>query len=315
MNRYRASNRVPFGGLILLLIGAVITAALIGGILFAVSHLIYLVLLFPLIAGFLGGTIMAAIVRAGKVRSPLIAAFFGLLAGVGIIAVHNFAQYYIDFRNDARNAIVEEAGEDVTQAEVDEFIDFVLEDEVGDTGFIGWLKLTAREGTTITSTRGSSSSPMTLDENATWVYWGIELLLTALICAGVSMSAARQPFNEEAGEWYPPPVRIGSVDWKSRKEFLNTVKSGDTMQAARMIVPEAAKPPRIDLMAQYTPSAPQSDVILTVRDVKLNRRQEAPSDVLKVVLTASEFSAFARSLGVQQGVQTGEASSNSPLIR
>lgn len=310
MKRYRASNRVPFGGLLLLLIGAVFTAALLGGLLFAVSHLIYLIVLFPLIAGFIGGAIMAAIVRAGKVRSPVIAGFFGLLAGVGIIGIYNFAQYYIDFRNEARSAIVEDSGDDITQQEIDEIIDFVLEDEVGDTGFIGYLKFSAREGTTIS--RGSSD--LTLDETATWIYWGAELVVVALIVAGLAFSAARQPFNEEAGEWYPEARIMGSVPWNNRKDFLKMLKSGDTLQAMKLISLEAPKPPRLDVLVQQTPSAPQTDVILVVRDVKLNRRNEITSDVLKVVLTANEFASFSRSIGEPQRLQTGQPSSATPLI-
>lgn len=310
MKRYRASNRVPFGGLLLLLIGAVFTAALLGGLLFAVSHLIYLIVLFPLIAGFLGGAIMAAIVRTGKVRSPIIAGLFGLVAGVGIIGVYNFAQYYIDFRNEARNAIIEDSGDDITQQEIDEIIDFVLEDEVGDTGFIGYLKFSAREGTTIS--RGSSE--LKLDETATWIYWGAELVVVALIVAGLAFSAARQPFNEEAGEWYPEARRIGSVAWRSRKDFLKMLKSGDTLQAVKLISLEASKPPRLDVLVQQTPSALQTDVILVVRNVKLNRRNEITNDVLKGVLTANEFASFSRSVSEPQALRTGEPSSATPLI-
>ena len=53
MRKYRASNRVPFVGFLLLLLIAVLGGAVLGGILWAVDDLahFYLVIVFPLFAG------------------------------------------------------------------------------------------------------------------------------------------------------------------------------------------------------------------------------------------------------------------------
>lgn len=92
------------------------------------------------------------------------------------------------------------------------------------------------------------------------------------------------------------------------------LKSGDTLQAVKLISLEASKPPRLDVLVQQTPSAPQTDVILVVRNVKLNRRNEITNDVLKGVLTANEFASFSRSVSEPQGLRPGEPSSATPLI-
>ena len=55
----------------------------------------------------------------------------------------------------------EAGGEDVSQEEIDQFIDESLQEEVGSPGFIGYIRYSATLGTTITR----SSSEVTLDEN------------------------------------------------------------------------------------------------------------------------------------------------------
>jgi len=300
MKRYHPGGRVPFGGLIGLILATIIGSLIVGGLVFAVSQLIYLIVLFPLVMGAVGGGILALVVKSSKVRSPIIAGLFGLVMGVGVIGVYRFAEYYIDFRNEITTAVREEAGEEVPQEEIDLFIDESLQEEVGSTGFVGYLKYSATLGTTITR----NSSEFTLDERATWIYWGIELLIVALFCAGMAFGAARKPFNEEAGEWYPEPQYVGSVDWKSRKDFYRLLNDGDTRQAFKMVTNAALTPPRVDVVYQQTPNVPQTDVILTVKETRLNRKQETSGDKMKGVLSPSEFADLSRMVNASQNGQS-----------
>ena len=103
MKPYHPSGRIPIGGLIGVLLVTIIGSLVIGGLVFAVSHMIYLVILFPLMMGaFLGGALLALTVKNGKVRSSLLAGLFGMVIGVGMIGVNRFAEYVIDFHNQAR---------------------------------------------------------------------------------------------------------------------------------------------------------------------------------------------------------------------
>jgi hypothetical protein len=298
VKRYRASGRIPFGGFLKLIVATVAGMLVAGGLAFAVSKFIYLIVLFPFVMGLIGGGALAWAVTSGKVRSPIIAAIFGLLVGAGTIGTYRVLDYYFTFLPDARASIIEEAGEDIPQAELDAFIDEVLESETGSTGFVGYLKFSAQQGTTISRT----TSEFTLDETQTWIYWGGELVLVMIVAAGMAVSAARKPFNEEANEWYPFEAPVGSVDWKARKEFYKLLKDGDTTNAFRMVSTAPMDAPRVDLVVQRTPSAPQSDVILGVKEIKLNRRKEISSDKMKGVLSAQEFSTLARLVENQSSV-------------
>ncbi len=287
MKPYRSSGRVPFGGWIALVLATLIGSLVIGGIVFAVSHLIYLIVLFPLLMGAIGGGLLVLVVKSSKVRSPILAGLFGLILGIGIVGVYRFAEYYIDFRNEITNSIRESEGQDISQQDIDEFIDLSLEDETGSSGFVGYLKYAASLGTTIT--RSSGSSEMQLDERATWIYWGIELLIVALIAAGMAFGAARQPFNEEAGEWYPGQMVIGRVDWNSRKEFYNLLKADDLRGAFKMVMTAPMTGNRVDVLFQQTPTAPQSDVILSVNETRVNRKNQSSGTKMRGVISAQEF--------------------------
>ena len=96
MQKYRASNRMSFGGFILLLVLTIISAAALGGILFALDYYLhfYLVLIFPMAAGAIAGGLLVRGVYTAKVRSPLVAGIVGLLCGVLMFGVYHVASYY-----------------------------------------------------------------------------------------------------------------------------------------------------------------------------------------------------------------------------
>ncbi len=311
MKPYHPSGHIPFGGLVGVLLATMIGSLVIGGLVFAVSHLIYLVILFPFMMGALGGAILTLAVKRGKVRSPIFAGLFGLVIGVGIVGVNRFAEYEIDFHNQARDAILDEAGGDIPQDQVDEFIDAVLEDETGSPGFIGYLKYSAQQGTTLS--RSTGSSELTLDETGTWVYWGIELLIVMGLSAGMAFKTARQPFNEEADDWYPTGEWIGSVDWKQRKEFYRLLKEGDTLSAFKMVTGTKLSAPRVDIQIQRIPVAPQSNMVLNVKETRLNRKREVTADKMKGLLSPTEFSTLSRMTGVSLGTPISAVGS-APVI-
>ena len=123
----------------LLLLVSVISGVAAGGLLWAVENYlhIYLVVAFPIIAGAIAGGLMAAVVRATKVRNPLVTILFGIIAGLLMYGVYHVASYVITFRNDARSAYIEALGKTPTDAELDKVIEAGLQAEVKDTGFIG----------------------------------------------------------------------------------------------------------------------------------------------------------------------------------
>ncbi len=297
MQKYRASNHVSFGGFLLLLVLAVVAGAALGGILFAVDYYIhfYLVLMFPILAGAIAGGLLARGVYSAKVRSPFVAFIVGLVCGVLIFAVYHVASYYVGFRGDVRAIYVENAGEEPTDAELTEFIDFVLEDEVNDTGFVGYLKLIAKDGFSITRTASSSSSGIDLQGNAVFIYWGVEILIVALFAAFMAARAAGEPFNEDANEWYGPALFYATTNAKARKELLNALKDGSFQQAGAMLTTQDIKYPRLDVNIRRTADGGNSQDTY-VQIVHFQRRGRSSGVIKQGMLTPSEFESFQRGL-------------------
>jgi len=302
MQKYRASNQMSFGGFILLLVLAIIAGAALGGIMFALDYYLhfYLILLFPLVGGAIAGGLLARGVYTSKVRSPFVAGLIGLLCGVLMYGVYHAASYYIGFRTDMRAAYVKNAGEEPTDAQFNKALDELLQEDVGDTGIMGYLKETAKEGITITSTSsyGSSSSTDTLKGNLVWGYYGVEILLAGFIAAGIAGAAAGQPFDEDAGEWYGPAMFFASAGKKSRKELLNALKVGDFQQAGALLTQQDIKYPRINMNIRRSRSGSNTQDVFV--QLTYNTRRNRPNNLKKGVITTSDFESLQR--GMNQAV-------------
>jgi hypothetical protein len=295
MRNYRASGAAPVGGIVMLLVLAVLGGAVIGGILWAIEHFtnFYLVVLFPLAAGAILGGILAFSVRSSKVRSPIIAGLFGLAAGLIAYGVYHFAGYYVTFRGEARTALVENGATNPTEADVDELVNAFLEAEVDETGFMGYMNLAAQEGITINRTVSSSSSGINLQGTGAWVYWGIEVAAAALIAAFMAGRAAGEPFDENAGTWYGKPQLVAVTDKKSRKELVNALKNGDFQGAGRLLTTQELSYPRIEVYTRRSED-PTADVYV---QVNATQRQNRTSVSQRGVVSANEYAMLERAMG------------------
>jgi hypothetical protein len=266
MRPFRASNQASLDSIILMLIVALATGAVIGGILWAIDYFtgFYLVIAFPIFAGFLAGGALTLVIKSGKVRSPLIAGLCAVVAAGIMFGVYHFGSY-LAFRNEVRQMILDE-GYTLTEAELDEIINDEFRFVTGDTGFLGFMKYIAAEGFTISRTTAtSSSSGIEIKDTLAWVYWGAEILIAAAIAASVAAKQAGEPFDEEAGQWYGPVTSIGRASAKSRKELVSALKNGDYDTAGRLLTTGEIKGNVLDVGVRRSPDEMAQDIVLVVR--------------------------------------------------
>ncbi|MBI1276923.1 MAG: hypothetical protein GC179_02215 [Anaerolineaceae bacterium] len=298
MQKYRASGRMSFGGFFLLLVLAVISAAALGGVLFALDYYLhfYLILLFPMFAGAIAGGLLARGVYTAKVRSPIVAGLVGLICGILMYGVYHVASYYVGFRSDVRDSIAQRNGETLSDADLDKFIDANLEKEVGDTGIVGYLKYTAKEGITITNTSSYSStkSSDTLKGDLVWGYFAVEILLAGLFAAFIAGRAAGEPFDEDANEWYGPPVLFATATGKSRKDLVNALKDANFQQAGTLLTQEDIKYPRVNMNIRRTKNANSTQDVFI--QLTYNTRRNRPNNLRNGVVSASEFESIKRGM-------------------
>ncbi len=96
---YQPDGVAPPGGLAFLMVGVLGTAAALGLVLSYAVEQFYLILVFPLLAGALLGGAGRALVRAGRVRSPAVAATVAALGGVAMM----FFMHYFDYLHNLNN--------------------------------------------------------------------------------------------------------------------------------------------------------------------------------------------------------------------
>jgi hypothetical protein len=282
---------VPFGGFLLMLIAGAVIGVGVGLLLWAVETYvhIYLIILFPIIAGAIVGGVLAWAVRSSKVRSPLIAALIGLAAALVAYGTYHFAGYYITFRGDMRAAYIENSGRTPTDAQLDDELNELMQDEVGDSGFLGYLRVVAREGFSISRTGVSTSSnAVDLEGDIVWAYWAVELLVIVGFGAILPARAAGEPFDEDDNVWYGKPTLIGITTGKARKDLLRALENGDFQGAGRMLTTQNIKYPRTEVMLRRSPAAntmPQ-DVFVTIHQ---SQRQGRSTVVKSGILSPTEL--------------------------
>ena len=124
MKTYTPSNKICPQGLKWLILTTIIGGATIGGLTFLISQLIYLIIIFPVIMGILGGGLNALAIDKGKVRNPLVATGFGLLMGLSIYGSMNLGNYWL-FK-DGINKEAKSINNELSQTEIDARLDEYL---------------------------------------------------------------------------------------------------------------------------------------------------------------------------------------------
>lgn len=265
MRKYQPSGAAPISGLILMLIASIVAGVAAGLALFAVEFYlnIYLVVVFPILGAALVGGLLVLVIRSSKIRNPLLAGLIAGLGGLVMMGTYHFTAYFIGFRGEVRTAIEEEISEAVTDADLDEFINSVLKDEVGQDGFVGYLQYSAREGISITrATTTSSTGGIQLKDNLVWIYWGVELLIAIGVAWGIAAKQAHEPFDETAESWYGKPEFLATADWKSRKALSEALKKGDFQAAGALLTTANLKYPRADIRFRRSPNSSAADIFL-----------------------------------------------------
>nr|MBA3869861.1 hypothetical protein [Anaerolineae bacterium] len=143
------------------------------------------------------------------------------------------------------------------------------------------------------SSYGTTTGSDTLKGNLVWGYYAVELLLAGLVAAFIAGAAAGQPFDEDANEWYGPPVYFATAGKMFRKDLLNALKVGDFQQAGALLTQQDIKYPRINMNIRRSKSSTSQDVFV---QLTYNTRRNRPNALKKGVITASDFESLKRGM-------------------
>lgn len=283
MKPYQPSLTVPAGGLVLLLLAALLGGALIGALVSILStNLIYVIVVFPIGMGLLGGMIIAAAVRAGKVRHPGVALGAAVLMGLVIYA----AMWTTDF--------IQYRGSEVTAAnvnpvDVDRFINSELQAKTGQPGFVGFVLLRNQMGE-VFGRLPDGSYWINLGPTFSWIYWVIELALIIWMAVILGRKPATVPFCEACQRWLDQPKLVGTLGASRSKEVLGLVDAGNFLKLGEELQSNPALPNIGVFVADCGPDCPEGDAFLAVRRQSRNSNgNTAAKDVQSGLITAAQL--------------------------
>ena len=165
---YQPDGVAPPGGLAFLMVGVLGTAAALGLVLSYAVEQFYLILVFPLLAGALLGGAGRALVRAGRVRSPAVAATVAALGGVAMM----FFMHYFDYLHNLNNP----GWQGAPAANVLEYID-----------------IEAQEGVVVGE---NGNNDINLGYVGSYLYFAFETILAAGVAAGIAGVCPRSVLPE-----------------------------------------------------------------------------------------------------------------------
>lgn len=241
MRTYQSDRAAPLPGILTTLLYGLLASAVAGGILFSVEHFLhfYLIILFPVGAAFLVAIALSAGITAGRLRNPLVAGLIGLLSAVAVEGTYHALSYQFDFKA----AVAQELGASDPKL-VGQLGNVFLQQEVGATGFPGYLKFEAQQGIKLSK---FGIGGVGISGTGYWIYLLVETGLIALFCVGGAVGAAREPFNAATGRWYArqgAPLRATAADGEALQAAL---KAGQWDVAAALLTTADLPTPRLEL--------------------------------------------------------------------
>lgn len=288
MKPYSAQNHLPISGMIVLIVGSILLGIALGVLAYFISNLLYLVVIFPLVVGFIGAILYQKLVFFNKVRHTWLTALIGFTTGI-LIASAFYMTPYLKIRHDFGVAFRAEYGTDALTAST--ALDTLLFDETGSSGFWGFMKLRAAEGEQYTNYLVINSLPVsefnfTLQSTWAWLYWILEVILFTLPLAWIGVEVGKGDFNLSANDWYASlPKQIGAASIDKKEELLSKLHANDLLAAGEMLSPEGEIPhPALEIYEQRSKNN-TGDILLSVKQTarvsssKVNRKIEAQWEI------------------------------------
>ncbi len=307
MREYKSSGIAPFPGIIRASAYGLIAAAVVGTLLFAIDHYIgfYLIVLFPIIAGFMVSFVVSQGITAGKIRNAGVAILIGAICGFTTMGVYHFLDYQIAFKNEIKNAI-SQGGSSISDPVEQLAEDAFLKGEVKQTGFMGFLNYQANQGITIT--RSTSSNGIHLIGGWAWGYFALEVLIVMFLVSLMASGAASEPFDERSNAWYGSAVHVLSAPLEQAQTIRAALKSGSFESAGKLMSREALAVPKVDLNARSTPDGHPDSIVLELVEITLDSKKNQKTNKLETgMVTQAELESIMAAAKIESPtVETGD---------
>ncbi len=214
MKPYQPSLIAPAGGLVLLLLLAVVGGALVGAVFSGVAKLVYVALLFPLFIGLLVGGLVSTGVRLGKIRHPMVA-----VGSAGVATLAAYAALWGGSYLQAQSGLA-----------------------AGQVGFIDYLGLVNQQGIYAVRLLNGQVELLNLGPVISAMYGVLELVLIGWLAIDAGRKAALAPFSEVCGRWFEKPALMGTLGSRRTQEVLKLIEAGQFLKLGEELQTNPALP-------------------------------------------------------------------------
>lgn len=256
----------------------------------AVSSLIYPVIIFPIVIGFLGGKIIKDNVKYTKMRDISLITATAILMAIllfGTAFYTRFLGLYV------KSALILGGLSDVNLEAAKVIVDYAFEEKTGYTGFPGYILLSVNEGIFIA--RLFRNNEPALVPIFTWLYWLVELGLIAFITVYTSREISKQPFCANCNTWYAGRRHVGGAPLDKELEIRNFIKLHGYHALGKMLE-ENVDVPGLEFYLQSCETCEKSDSFLTVTKTGMKNGRLTFADLLNVTLTPNENKLFVEAI-------------------
>ncbi len=250
--------------LIVVTLMIVVWALMIGFTVGVVSQLIPVVLLHPLVMAVNSGKGIVEAVQRAKIRTVSHVLLLSLLSAVTMYGTYHYCRY-LGLQVQASLEIFEGLSEatEVENLEVTKtVVDYLLEEETGRSGFIGYMLYEAKLGVSIG--RLSRSNSTNLGPVLTWLYWLLEFGIILGLTIQKGKKAIVRSFCEVCGNWYGQEKHLGGTASANESFLLDLIRQKEFSRLGKLIE-RNAEVPSLELYLYGCQVCGKSQSQLTVR--------------------------------------------------
>lgn len=261
-----------------------ICGGIVAGLTFGmIGSFIYLIFVFPVIMGSIGGYIITKSVKYTKTRN----AYFVTVASVLTVIVLYVAFHYMRYIGFGAITALQAFGDFSDKSlEAGKIVaEYALKKETGHSGFIGYMLYKAQQGVSIG--RIFSSRRLNLGPIFTWVYWSVEIGVIGFITIATGKQILKKPFCEYCNSWYTGKKHIGGISINKETEILNSIKQKDFTDIGA-ILEENSESPSLEFYLQSCKSCDKSNSSLSITLVKFLNGRLVSKEISETILKPFE---------------------------
>ncbi len=280
MKRYKSpsATAILMSELPMVLLTVSLGSAIIGVAAFFLSTQFWIIFLFPTALGFLGGALVKWQVKGAKLGNPTSAALVGLFAGLLIFSVF-FVSDYFYFRHISTQQLAADAA--YLGMTPSDLLDELLILETGSGGFLGFLKIHAREGITISQVADPIDEGIVITGAWVYVYHLVEAALIIGITTAIAVDAARQPYCAHCRNWIEKHIRLGHVANEQSAEFREALRLGSVNSVVNLLQKDQYPgPPYLDVVLGRCENSASCEGVLTLRQTSKGRYGSSSHKIL-----------------------------------